>query len=423
MVPKKFIHFSYLFLFLTALTGVWMRLFPFSTTVHRVNYDHILHAHSHIAILGWTFLAVVIIYIHMMWQHISQKREAKWIIVTTVIFSLMMFFAFLYEGYAKYSIILSVIHIFIEYWVVLFIFKTLKDHITVPPISKLFLKAGAIMLVISSIGPFALGAISSMGLRTSPLFDMAIYFYLHFQYNGWLYLMLIGLFIIFLHSRNIALQPKWLTYSFYVYTIALFPGFLLSILWYDLGWMSLLLGVIGGAGQFIGVIFLLIAVWQVYQLMRESFDSLFIHLITFAFVILFAKAFMELGLTIPSLAMIVYDTRHVVIGYLHLTLLGFVTLFIFSLFHVTQLVQVNRQIYQFGIYTFIIGFCLNEFVLFSAALLEWLNLGSFPLQNSLLLIASITMLISICFIWLPTRTKDYSFAIETVTTSKKELGA
>src|SRR5699024_6637099 len=115
---------------------------------------------------------------------------------------------------------------------------------------------------------------------------------------------------------------------------------------------------------------------------------------------------------------IVYDTRHVVIGYLHLTLLGFVTLLFFALFHLSGLIKVNRQIYQFGIYTFLIGFCLYEVILFSATLFEWIGIGAFPLQNSLLLIASITMLISICFSWLPTSRKQFNLSIDTVTTEK-----
>lgn len=393
-----------------------MRLFPFSTVAHQVNYDHILHAHSHIAILGWTFLATVLLYIYVMWEHLPRKREAKWMIVLTAIISFVMFFAFLYQGYALYSIILSVMHIFIEYWVVLFIFRTIKYNHNIPRIAAMFFKAGGIMLVISSIGPFALGAIASMGLRTSPLFDMAIYFYLHFQYNGWLYLMLIGFIIVFLKKHHISLCEKWLKISFYTYTIALFPGFLLSILWYDLGMVSYLLGAIGGIGQFIGVGLLLLVIWEVRQKIKAKFDQLFYHLITISLSILFIKAFLELGLSVPALAAVVYDTRHVVIGYLHLTLLGFVTLLLFALFHLTELIRVNRQIYQFGIYTFIIGFCINEFVLFTATLFEWMGIGAFPLQNSLLLIASITMLISVFFIWLPTSKHEHILSIETVST-------
>src|SRR5690625_4802147 len=94
------------------------------------------------------------------------------------------------------------------------------------------------MLVISSIGPFSLGATAAQGYRDSPFFDMAIYFYLHFQYNGWLYFMLIGLFIWILQKNSITLHERLLKQSFWIYFVALFPGFLLSILWYDFSFIA-----------------------------------------------------------------------------------------------------------------------------------------------------------------------------------------
>src|SRR5699024_5485723 len=99
----------------------------------------------------------------------------------STIVTLFMLLAFLYEGYALYSIILSTLHIVTEYWAILFIFTTIKLHPAFSEISRLFIKTGAIMLFISSFGPFGLGAIASTGLKDSPLFEMAIYFYLHFR--------------------------------------------------------------------------------------------------------------------------------------------------------------------------------------------------------------------------------------------------
>ena len=54
-MPKIFTQLVLLTFFLTAATGVMMRLVPFSTTIAHIPYDHLLHAHSHIALLGWTF--------------------------------------------------------------------------------------------------------------------------------------------------------------------------------------------------------------------------------------------------------------------------------------------------------------------------------------------------------------------------------
>jgi len=140
-----------------------------------------------------------------------------------------MFLAFLYKGYGVFSIMMSSLHIFVEYWACAFIYSQLKKQKYLPQAAKLFFIGGLISLILSSIGPFSLGIISANGMKETPLFDMAIYFYLHFQYNGWLTLFLTGLFIMIL--RSIKLQPntKLLKVGFWLYFMALFPGYFLSI--------------------------------------------------------------------------------------------------------------------------------------------------------------------------------------------------
>src|SRR5690625_5192214 len=234
-IPKKMIYFTFICFILTALTGIWMRLFAFTNKVHIVEYSNILHSHSHMALLGWTFLAVLIIFLALNWENINNKKHAIALTLTLFIVTTSLFVAFIYQGYAMYSIILSTLHIFIEYWAIVFIAIHLKRNKTMPKMSKLFVKGSLITLFISSIGPFALGAIATQGLRESPLFDMAIYFYLHFQYNGWLYFMLVGSFIYILSKKGFRFNMNLLKISFWIYFIALFPGFFLSVLWYDFG--------------------------------------------------------------------------------------------------------------------------------------------------------------------------------------------
>src|SRR5699024_2628484 len=222
-----------------------MRYTLLSTNQSLIPYSFLLHGHSHIALLGWTFLGVFLIFLKLTWHELNAKNQAIWIVVSTlfitslmfiaflyqgyavysIIFSTfhigigcflvstffitsLMFISFLYQGYAFYSIIFSTLHIGIEYWMVVFIFKRLKEMNNMPTYSRLFIKGALISLVISSVGPFALRGFGMAGMKESPLFEMAIYFFLHFQYNGWLYLMLIGTFLIILHKKNIRFQHR-----------------------------------------------------------------------------------------------------------------------------------------------------------------------------------------------------------------------
>src|SRR5699024_8001397 len=82
-------------------------------------------------------------------------------------------------------------------------YQTIQQHRFIPKLSSLFLQGAIVSLILSTFGPFLLGILAGNGLKDSVYFDMSIYFYLHFQYNGWLYFSLIGLFIWILYNKNI----------------------------------------------------------------------------------------------------------------------------------------------------------------------------------------------------------------------------
>jgi len=397
-MPKYMISYTIFFLLLTAISGVWMRLFPFWGKIQSVPYDHILHAHSHGAVLGWLFLASFIIFLSLSWNEIPNKKHVNTMFIVTVFVTGLMFIAFIYEGYAKFSIIFSTSHIFIEYWVAIYIFIFMKKRNMMPKISRYFINAGLLTLIISSIGPFSLGGLAASGLKDTPFFDMAIYFYLHFQYNGWLYLMLVGLFIWFLNKKQVPLNGKWLRMSFWIYFVALFPGFFLSILWYDFSTTITVLAMFGGIGQFIGVVIFIIALWKAL-LKKNPFVKWIYRLVVLALTILLSKGLMELALIYPPLAAIVYDTRSVVIGYLHLTLLGFLTIFVFILFGLVGVVSFRRKFTVISMVVFLIGFVINEITLFVSGLMNWIGKNNIIFHHQLLLIASVILLISIGMIW------------------------
>lgn len=372
-----------------------MRLYPLWQRVHTLPYDHILHSHSHIAVLGWSFLAVLVVYFHLTWNDIKRKCQAVTITITTMIVSIFMFLAFLYQGYGLFSIIFSSIHILVEYWAIVFMFITMKKNKEIPKTSRLFMTGGLISLAISSIGPWSLGVIAAKGLQESPLFDMAVYFYLHFQYNGWLYFMIIGLFIYSLHKQSIHLSTRAVLSSFLLSVVAVGPNYLLSILWYDVGKIPLLIATLSAISHGIAVVLISYTMFKKLVVIRTAFGKTVLHLLIICLVIVVAKSFMELLLLYVPLAEIIYTTRSVVIGYLHLTFLGFVTISCFTLYAMNQILSSYVTYTKFGLVIFISGFLLNEFILFVSGLTSWISETSLVIQNELLLLASILLLLGI----------------------------
>ena len=403
-MPRLFVHFTFILFILTALSGVLMRSFPFYPGIS-VPYPNILHAHSHLAILGWAFLGVFIVFLFISWPNIKQNKEAIALTCTLFVISLFMFAAFIYQGYGAVSIILSTLHIFAEYWAAIFIYRHIDKKTAKLTMANSFIKGALIALVISSAGPYALAIISANGLKDSYFFDMAIYFYLHFQYNGWLTLFLFGLFILLLQDKNIQFRSNLLTIGFWLYFIALFPGYFLSVLWADLGSLAETISIIGSVGQWAGVLCILLAVKQVWKKIIPSFSKLTIGCIWISLVLLLGKSTMELGLIFPSLAQLVYETRSLVIGYLHFTLLGFISIFILTQFQMTGIIQSNRHTINAFI-IFFIGFILNELLLFYQAFTEWFNRISPPYYTQNLLAASLLLLVGLIYLWISSR-KNY----------------
>ena len=400
MMKKNYFHISFLFFFLVAISGVWMRLFPLSPS-ESLSYTNVLHGHSHLALLGWGFLGVFLLFLAIMWKHIKSKKQAMAICAALSVTSILMFIAFLWQGYDTVSIIMSAIHIFIEYWAAIFMYKQLKHLRSLPKSVSLLMNGAFITLIISSFGPYGIAFISANGLKGTPLYEMAIYFYLHFLYNGWFTLFLIALFSLFLYLKKIHFNQHKLTISFWIYFISLFPGYSISIGWVEAGAFVDILASIGGIGQWISIILLIFVFRDSWKVLKSELPKVISFGLWITFLLLVIKGTMELGMIAPNMATLVYDTRNVIIGYLHLTLLGFVSFAILVGFYMLDFIKVSKLSLA-GIIVFLIGFIFNELLLFLDALLEWANLSRIPYTIEGLLIASIFLAVGVLFMWIST---------------------
>ncbi|MFS8512885.1 MAG: hypothetical protein LOD87_04075, partial [Planifilum fulgidum] len=95
---------------------------------------------------------------------------------------------------------------------------------------------------------------------------------------------------------------------------------------------------------------------------------------------------------------LVYDTRSVVIGYLHLTLLGFVSFFILIQYIMAGIWEADKQAVH-GISVFYAGFLLNELLLFMMGLAEWIEAPQLPFRLEGLLLAGLMLLAGILLMW------------------------
>jgi len=422
-----------LYLVVTALSGLFMRSMGWlPVPLSDIPYDHILHAHSHLALLGWVYMALFLLLIRHFCKEEGaslqgsrcgdrdggegrngkEGKQLRAMYGLTQLTLIGMFAAFLLQGYALFSIALSTVQILLSYWFAWWLWQQLSRQRSDAscdadaaaagvPLSVRMAKGSLVCLVASSAGPWTLAVLSANQLQGSPLYEAAIYFYLHLQYNGWFTLALFAILLRVLEKRRVPVNGR-LTGAFYrLYAWALLPAYLLSILWMDQldGWLATLIASAAAVCQWGAVLLLLYALHLVREAIFAAFGGWSRVLLLSALAIFFVKSTLEIGPAIPVLSEWIYDSRSIVVGYLHLTLLGFVSLFALALFLEQRWLDAAKGGVRIGLAIFLAGFMANEFVLFLQGLYDGLGIGVVSGLERWLWLASAAMAAGAIAIW------------------------
>ncbi|KAA5546761.1 hypothetical protein [Adhaeribacter rhizoryzae] len=364
-----------------ALLGLFLRWFMVSPPAN-FNYKYLLHAHSHVAILGWLFSAVFVALVGAyLPENMRQKKVYSWQFWLGQLTVLGMLISFPVQGYGLYSIIFSTLHIFISYW---FIYQFQTDARQASLVSNRyvtsfrFIKAALIFLALSTLGPWSLGPIMATGGSGSQLYYNAIYFYLHFQYNGWLSFAALGLlFWLFeKHHLNINLRQGQQIFHLFFWSCCL--GYLLSVLWIKPPAVVYYLAGLAAVAQGLGLVLFLQLLYRQRQHIAKIFTGWGSILFSLAMVAFVLKIMMQLASAIPFMADLAYTVRNFIIGYLHLVLIGFISFFLFAFFIQQKAFNTTRPSSRWGLGIFITGFFLSEILLFLQGLFFWANWGMLP---------------------------------------------
>ncbi|MEQ9209304.1 MAG: hypothetical protein RLN96_05605, partial [Pseudomonadales bacterium] len=116
-------------------------------------------------------------------------------------------------------------------------------------------------MFISNLAPFALGPVSATQGKTD-LYYSLIYFYLHFQYNGWFTFVLLGLLLHQLEMQGVNTDHKLVKLGFLLKLLAVFPAYLLSVLWTSPGLIWNILGGVAAITQLVGLVLILVFVMR-----------------------------------------------------------------------------------------------------------------------------------------------------------------
>jgi len=317
-LQRGLIRFSLFNFFVVAASGLLLRGIPLVGGLP-LSYNNILHGHSHFAFGGWLTPALVWLVMKSFPELASRVKFAHWrnIIAMLMLSAYGMLFSFPFQGYGPVSVMFSSLSVAATYYLAIMLLRASKGSGDMPVI---FLRAALFFLMVSALGPFAVGPLAAAGKAGTPLYFNCVYFYLHFQYNGWFsFVILAVLYRKFLREQT---RPGRIAFAL------LFAGcvlsLLLSFLWDQPG---LLFNIAGGAGaiaQLAGFGCLLTALFK--QRVRSRLNRFeWLALSAFAF-----KLILQVCSAFPQVAAMAYLYRNFLIAYLHLIMLGFVTTFILS---------------------------------------------------------------------------------------------
>ena len=390
---KKHLQIALGYFLVIAFLGALLRLFYIVDVP--VNYRFIVHSHSHVALLGWIYTALtsLIYYVYLRDKPIIKKY--KIIFWSTQLTIIGMMISFPFTGYAFFSILFSTLFLFASYFFTFLFFKYTSKKQKQKQSYKL-IRISLWYMVLSSLGPWVLGVIMSTLGSGSVWYRNAIYFYLHFQYNGWFILCLCGFLFVLFENHQLSFDQKRFKRFYYFLNGGVVLTFFLSILWMKPLLVFYIAAGIGAVFQGVAFAILFRRIKQKDFQLKNNLSKISAALLKVSALFLIFKLFAQLLGSLPKVAQIVSSNIDFVIGYLHWTFLGVVSVALLGFLNQFKLIHISKAAY----WAYLMSFLLTEGFLFYKGMNVWQGDTIIKNYYELLTIASFGLFVSIVFLFI-----------------------
>ncbi|MFQ6599170.1 hypothetical protein ACIDC4_00500 [Flavobacterium sp. C3NV] len=389
---KSWIIVCFLNFLIASLMGLLMRFF-YLFPVKNVNYSFLLHGHSHVAMLGWTYLMIyVLIVSFFIPKHKSSKPIYNQLFWLTEFSVIGMMIAFPVQGYALFSIIFSTLHIILSY---IFCWLVWRDCCKGKRMDKKLLLGAILFMLFSTIGIWCLGAIISLLGKQSILYQIAIQFFLHFQFNGWFLFAVLALFLK-QFKNEIEISHFKVFFTLLIFSTIATVAFPVS--WYV---KNNVISVING----IGVVLQLLAFIYFYKMLKPqiswfktTLNTTAKRVYSLAICSLVLKVMVQLLLLFPDIVSSSHQIRGFVIGFIHLTTLGIITGFLLGILFQNNLLSGRSSLVRSGVQCFVFGYVFTEIILFFQGGLFYFGKGLLPAYYESIFGASVLIVLGLVLI-------------------------
>ncbi len=378
-------------LIIAGFLGALMRYAFVGDLPEWIDYNHIKHAHSHVAMMGWLYSGLFIFIVFLFRLRRKVYKQLFWLTQLSVV---GMMISFPVQGYKLVSIVFSTMHLFLSYAFIYYVFRDVRSEKR--NFAVLFLKTSLVFLFVSSLGTWALAGLMNSPLRGSAVYYATIQFFLHFQFNGWFVFGLLALFFRFTRMYRIYFDAPLAWRFYYLLMVSCVLTYALAVTW-----STPYLGIF--ITNSLGVLIQLAALYYFVRLVvgaraqiLEVLQKWGVFLLTLSGVLFFVKIVIQALVAVPYLATISYTVKNFVIGFIHLLMLGVMTSFLLGMYYQHQ---GHERTYSAGLYVFIAGFVGSEILLFGQGVLLWARMGFVPGYYGALFFVSLLMPVGVLLYW------------------------
>jgi len=304
-----------------------------------------------------------------------------------------MMITFPFTGYAILSIIFSTLFLFASYgFIFMFLKYTTKEQ--KKTYSYKWIRTSLWFMVISSLGPWVLGFIMNTIGSESVWYRNAIYFYLHFQYNGWFIVALFGILFHLFEKFGFPLKRNLGKIIYWFFNIGVILTFFLSILWMKPHKVFYSISGLGGLLQIISFVLIFRLFFQHRKEIRSYISKLNGSLLKMGALLFLIKIVFQFMGAFPDIAELVSKYKDLIIGYLHWIFLGIVSISIFAFANKMQLMLLSKRSYWF----YFCGFIITEGFIFYKGIIGWINGSIYQSYYTHLFIASLVLMGAVLYI-------------------------
>lgn len=328
-------------------------------------YTYWLHAHSHAAFLGWLHAGFMLMLTYALMPGRLEQKSFRNLFVFSQAMVAGMLISFPLQGYKGFSIAFLSLFLLGTYVWAFWFGKIPQETRRRFPLSYRLGRSAVWMMLLSGISPWMLGPVMVMLGKKSIWYNLDIYFYLHFQYNGWFFLGFLALVAYLFESKNVRFPDKFILRINRLLLCGVLMGYLTNTLWTQPPLWVNFLAMLSVFCEAAGLWLLFGKIWDEIKILHfNRIQKQMFYILLFGLVL---KVIFQFTASCPYFAQLAYRIRDLIIGYLHWVFLGIYSVFLLWWADMQKIDRLRPLFFRL----FFAGFVWMDMLIFARGFLIW----------------------------------------------------